>query len=922
MFLLILVYTTSFSQGTYWQQETNFTITVSLNDASHSLDGFESIEYINHSPDTLKFIWFHLWPNAYKNDRTAFSEQLLKNGRTDFYFSKPEDKGYINRLDFKADGVKAEMENTIQIDVVRLLLPAPLAPGKKTIISTPFHVQLPSYFSRGGHVGQDYQVTQWYPKPAVYDAKGWHPMPYLDQGEFYNELGNYDVQVTLPSAYTVAATGVLQDEKMLTELKEKGTISSIKGAQTWHYKQNNVHDFAWFAAKGIVAKYDTARLPSGKIVEVFSYYKKGNDAWRKSVEYVKDGIRYYSSLSGDYPYSTASVVQGPENITSGGMEYPTIALITTNESGRELDKTIVHEVGHNWFYGALASNERQHPWMDEGMNSYYAQRYETMKYGSRSALQMTMNKWANKLPADEEKLILATMEKLEKGQPISTPSDSLSEINYGLSVYVKGAEWMKQLEQKVGTPAFDKAMQDYYAAWKNKHPSPEDFKRSLEQSLSQSFDEQFRQLHATAPLNTTPKQRTLKPTFLFNLRDTDKYNYINFTPAFGYNKYDKVMLGLLVHNYQLPLNKFNFVASGLYATGSGKFNTFSRASYNITHKTYDVETALSVMNFTMDDFTPDTGNTLYQRVRRIVPSIKLTLYNKNDPFYSKRLTLQWKTFLLKEDQLDFRTEINGTDTMDVVDLNADNTTINRLSLTYSDSRVLYPYSINLLADQNKDFIRAGLTANYFFNYSDNKSGLKARFFAGKFFYLKNRNTYLNRYTLNMSGPKGDEDYTYSNYFVGRNEFEGFMSQQIMERDGFFKVRTDLLGDKIGKTDDWLMSLNLVTDLPDNINPLRVLPIKVPLKIFADIGTYAEAWKENPATGRFLYDAGLQVPLFRSLLNVYIPILYSKVYSNYFKSTITEKRFLKNISFSIDIQRIYNVLSGNQTQWLPVTPTSL
>ena len=155
----------------------------------------------------------------------------------------------------------------------------------------------------------------------------------------------------------------------------------------------------------------------------------------------------------------------------------------------------------------------------------------------------------------------------------------------------------------------------------------------------------------------------------------------------------------------------------------------------------------------------------------------------------------------------------------------------------------------------------------------------------------------------MSGPKGSEDYNYSNYFVGRNEFEGFASQQIMNRDGFFKVRTDLLSSKIGKTDDWLSAINLTTSIPKNINPLELLPINIPIKLFFDIGTYAEAWHKNSSTGRFLYDAGLQISLFKDVLNVYLPLVYSKVYGDYFKSTITEKRFLKNISFNIDIQQL-------------------
>ena len=180
-----------------------------------------------------------------------------------------------------------------------------------------------------------------------------------------------------------------------------------------------------------------------------------------------------------------------------------------------------------------------------------------------------------------------------------------------------------------------------------------------------------------------------------------------------------------------------------------------------------------------------------------------------------------------------------------------------------------------------------------------------RLFAGKFFYTTEK-TFLtqfetDRYHLNLTGPKGNEDYTYSNYFVGRNEFEGFSNQQIMNRDGAFKVRTDLLSDKIGKTDDWLTAINLSTSIPKKINPLELLPVKIPLRIFADIGTYADAWKKNAETGRFLYDAGLQLSLLSNTVNIYFPLLYSKVYDDYFKSTITEKRFQKNISFSIDIQ---------------------
>ncbi|MGZ8538692.1 MAG: M1 family metallopeptidase, partial [Flavisolibacter sp.] len=145
----------------YWQQRVDYIIDVSLNDKEKTLDAYEKLTYYNNSPDTLHFIWFHLWPNAYKNDRTAFNDQMLENDKTDFYFSNKEERGYINRLDFKVDGTTAKSEDHPEhIDIIKLLLPKPLPPGQHTVITTPFHVKLPYNFSRGGYDGESFQVTQ------------------------------------------------------------------------------------------------------------------------------------------------------------------------------------------------------------------------------------------------------------------------------------------------------------------------------------------------------------------------------------------------------------------------------------------------------------------------------------------------------------------------------------------------------------------------------------------------------------------------------------------------------------------------------------------------------------------------------------------------------------------------------------------
>ena len=209
-------------QKNYFQQTVNYEINVTLNDIEHVVSGTINIEYTNNSPDELDFIYFHLWPNAYQNNETAFARQKREDGNTRFYFSDKKDRGEIRDLDFSVDGKMTTWEyDQKNIDIAIVRLPKPIKSGETILIKTPFTVQIPESFSRLGHVEQSYQMTQWYPKPAVYDAEGCHPMPYLDQGEFYSEFGDFDVTITLPSNYVVGATGELQTESEIAFLNQK-----------------------------------------------------------------------------------------------------------------------------------------------------------------------------------------------------------------------------------------------------------------------------------------------------------------------------------------------------------------------------------------------------------------------------------------------------------------------------------------------------------------------------------------------------------------------------------------------------------------------------------------------------------------------------------------------------------------------------
>ncbi len=510
----------SLAQQAYWQQRVDYQINISLDDKTKTLTGDETIHYTNNSPDTLYYIPFHLWANAFKNDRTAFSEQTVRQGNTAFYFSGEEQRGYINQLLFKVNDIAANtVADSLNVDIVKLILPQPLAPGQAIVITTPFHEKLPYNFSRGGYEGETFQVTQWYPKPAVYDSRGWHPIPYLDQGEFYSEFGDFDVRITVPQNYTIAASGNLQNEDELERLKTLGKQNpeqqnnyklwqqslrmqairekkpfeevmppSSTALKTLQYKLNNAHDFAWFASKLFLVQYDTIQLATHS-VDAFTFYNPWDkEIWKNSLQYVKDGVHFYSDKLGEYPYSVVSAVLGNSSKEVGGMEYPTITLLQMSDAGKELDETIVHEVGHNWLYGVIASNERDQAWMDEGMNTYYENRYINNKYKTIEGHGFINSK----LPADQDTMFLNTMIKLHKDQPIDMTADSLTVINYELSVYDKGSMWMKQLEESLGTALFDSSMHHYYNQWKFKHPYPADFKRSIEEASNTNIDTPYK----------------------------------------------------------------------------------------------------------------------------------------------------------------------------------------------------------------------------------------------------------------------------------------------------------------------------------------------------------------------------------------------------------------------------------------------
>ena len=486
----------------YWQNSADYDIDVRLDTINDNISGSQIIRYTNNSPDELNFVWLHVDQNLFKSDSRG-------NAVIPIIGSRNGSKGEILDGGFKISTVQivsekgrkksyTNAEYEIYDTRMKILLSSPLKPnGGKLSLKIDFSFLSPQYGSdRMGVLktknGKLYTIAQWYPRMCVYDdLNGWNNLPYLGQGEFYLDYGDFKVNITAPSDHIVVCSGeLLNADEVYTseqlsrweeaensnktimiraadEVNMPNTRPKDKNEITWRFKMENSRDVAWASSSSFIIDAAKIDLPSGKKAIAISAYpieSSGGNSWERSTEYTKASVEHYSKKWFEYPYPTAINVAG--NVR--GMEYPGVSFCSYESSGASLWGVTDHEFGHNWFPMIVGSNERVSGWMDEGFNTF-------INY--LSTKDFNDGEYRTRMPNMRFAAQIFTRDGLE---PIITAPDNLIEENMGLQYYKTGMFLMLLRNNVLGVKRFDDAFKEYIHRWAYKHPSPDDFFRTIE----------------------------------------------------------------------------------------------------------------------------------------------------------------------------------------------------------------------------------------------------------------------------------------------------------------------------------------------------------------------------------------------------------------------------------------------------------
>ncbi|WP_430966078.1 M1 family metallopeptidase [Spongiimicrobium sp. 2-473A-2-J] len=515
----------------YYQQQADYKMDIELDDKNSRLYGEETITYTNNSPDDLEFLWVQLDQNVRAKD----SKSPLRNGGgvpiasqaggfVQTYMTEPFDGGF--NIDYVRDANGRPLSYTVNQTMMRINIPQPLRSKEQISFSIKWNYNIPDhtvnrarsgfeYFPKDGN--KAYVIAQFFPRMAVYsDVEGWQNHQFWGSGEFALPFGDYEVNITVPADHILDGTGELQNRKEVfskemmkryeqakksydkpvlivtqeeAEAAEKG-FSEKK--QTWRLKAKNVRDFGFASSRKFIWDMQAVKLGSRDVMAVSMYPKEGNPLWEElSTKAVVGTLKSYSEHTFDYPYHKAISVHAKNQ----GMEYPMICWNygRPNEDGTYSDRVkygmisvIIHEIGHNFFPMIVNSDERQWGWMDEGLDTFM-QYIAEQEFGEANPEVIAPN---NKYPSrrgEPSKIVPYMSGDQSTIAPIMSNPENVYKL--GPNAYGKPATALNILRETVmGKELFDHAFKTYANRWKFKHPTPEDFFRTMEDASAVDLD--------------------------------------------------------------------------------------------------------------------------------------------------------------------------------------------------------------------------------------------------------------------------------------------------------------------------------------------------------------------------------------------------------------------------------------------------
>ena len=515
----------------YYQQKVDYSMNIELDDEKKKLYGEQSITYYNNSPDDLEYLWIQLDQNIRKKDAPALEKneskfQLIQQTQTfaSSYIKEPFDGGF--NIEWVRDINNNPIKYYINQTMMRIDVSKPIMSGQQYKFKIKWWYNINDHVNDEGRSGYEYfpkdnnrayVIAQFFPRLCVYnDVEGWQNYQFWGNGEFALEFGDYDVNITVPSDHILDATGVLQNPKeVLSKIEynrykkaqnsfEKPVIivsedeviekekSFSKTKKTWKFKAKNVRDFAFATSRKFIWDMQAVKIGNNKVMAVSLYPKEGNPLWEEySTKAVVQSLITYSKFTFDYPYPKAVSVHAKNQ----GMEYPMICwnFGRPDEDGNYSDRTkfgmisvIIHEIGHNYFPMIVNSDERQWGWMDEGLDTFVQYLTEQEFAESYPEVLGTLEKYPSRR-GDPKKIIPYMSGDQNFISPIMSNPENIFQL--GANAYAKPATALNILRETImGRDLFDHAFKTYSKRWMFKHPTPEDFFRTMEDASAVDLD--------------------------------------------------------------------------------------------------------------------------------------------------------------------------------------------------------------------------------------------------------------------------------------------------------------------------------------------------------------------------------------------------------------------------------------------------